>query len=205
MTHTRARTIHTVLLAAAAALALPGCSGTHVGESWQCPLAQGSSCASIADADPAVPDATPDATPEAALALRAPLTRSPEPRGSDRTRDASLTDGACRTGCGPFAWVVRWLGIESGAADGADAADTAGATVVASAPAEPPATQTPAETVAEASDLPLPVPATGPDEALREAEVIGRIWIAPFVDGAGVYREGAWVRTVLEPALWRRP
>ena len=45
------------LLVAAAALALSGCAATHVGEDWQCPLAQGSVCASVAAADPAVPAA----------------------------------------------------------------------------------------------------------------------------------------------------
>ena len=49
-----------------------------------------------------------------------------------------------------------------------------------------------------------PPPAPVADDAdLREPEVIGRIWIAPFVDADGHYREGAWVRTVLEPAGWR--
>ena len=38
-----------------AALALAGCSATHVGEDWQCPLAQGEVCSSVATADPAVP------------------------------------------------------------------------------------------------------------------------------------------------------
>ena len=45
---------------------------------------------------------------------------------------------------------------------------------------------------------PLPAP-----DALRTGEVVGRIWIAPFVDAGGVYREGAWVRAVLAPAAWR--
>ena len=40
---------------------------------------------------------------------------------------------------------------------------------------------------------------------LREPETIGRIWIAPFVDADGVYREGAWVRVVIAPAEWRLP
>ena len=39
------------------ALALGGCSGTNVGSSWQCPLAQGGTCDSVAGADPAVPRA----------------------------------------------------------------------------------------------------------------------------------------------------
>ena len=38
---------------------------------------------------------------------------------------------------------------------------------------------------------------------LREAEVLGRIWIAPFVDANGIYREASHVRVVLEPADWR--
>ena len=38
---------------------------------------------------------------------------------------------------------------------------------------------------------------------LRTEEVVARIWIAPFVDTDGVYREAAWVRVVLEPAGWR--
>ena len=38
-----------------AALALAGCGSDNVGESWQCPLAQGGSCTSVAAADPAVP------------------------------------------------------------------------------------------------------------------------------------------------------
>ena len=40
-----------------AALALGGCSGTNVGSSWQCPLARGGTCDSVAGADPAVPQA----------------------------------------------------------------------------------------------------------------------------------------------------
>ena len=51
-------------------------------------------------------------------------------------------------------------------------------------------------------DGPAPVDAAGD---LREAEVVGRIWIAPFVDAGGIYREGAYVRAVLAPAGWRLP
>ena len=32
---------------------------------------------------------------------------------------------------------------------------------------------------------------------------MARIWIAPFVDADGVYREASHVRVVLEPAGWR--
>ena len=52
---------------------------------------------------------------------------------------------------------------------------------------------------------PLPAPAVASDAPLRAPEAIGRIWITPFVDGHGIYREGAYVQVVLEPAGWRRP
>ena len=48
------------------------------------------------------------------------------------------------------------------------------------------------------------VPAPGGDD-LRTGEVVGRIWIAPFVDAAGVYREAGWARVVIAPARWRLP
>ena len=46
-----------IAAAALAAILLAGCSSGHVGEDWQCPLAAGGSCASVAAADPAVPKA----------------------------------------------------------------------------------------------------------------------------------------------------
>ena len=42
--------------AAFAGLLLAGCSTGHIGETWQCPLAEGGLCDSVAAADPAVPD-----------------------------------------------------------------------------------------------------------------------------------------------------
>ena len=208
MTHATKR-IGGPVLVGAAALALAGCSATHVGESWQCPLAQGASCASIADADPAVPEAAPEATPagaqEPALAVRTPLYRIPERRRSETTGDATRSDGPCETGCGPFAWVVRWLGLERGDANGGPGAESPAGTVAAVAPSGPPASPAPGEAAAGAAGLPLAVPGAGADAGLRAPEVIGRIWIAPFVDANGVYREGSYVRAVLEPALWRRP
>ena len=39
----------------------------------------------------------------------------------------------------------------------------------------------------------------------RTEEVVGRIWIAPYVDANGVYHEASWVQTVLEPAGWWLP
>ena len=35
--------------------------------------------------------------------------------------------------------------------------------------------------------------------------MVARIWIAPFVDADGVYREASYIRVVLEPAGWRLP
>ena len=40
---------------------------------------------------------------------------------------------------------------------------------------------------------------------LRVPETLGRIWIGPFVDAGGIYREGAYVRIVIEAARWRLP
>ena len=66
------------------ALALGGCSGTNVGSSWQCPLARGGICDSVATADPAVPQgasvpqaaSVPAAVPVAGAA-RKPVLREP--------------------------------------------------------------------------------------------------------------------------------
>ena len=41
-------------------------------------------------------------------------------------------------------------------------------------------------------------------DSARTPEVLGRIWIAPYVDTAGVYHESSWVRVVIEPAGWRQ-
>ena len=158
------------------AFALAGCSATHVGESWQCPLAQGGSCDSVAAADPAVPDA----------AARKPVLQNPlyEVRGAERPEAPPAR--RCDAGCGgfdPFAWLARLFG------GGDDGAETA-----AEDTAAPPG--------------PVAAPPAVPDPAdgdLRTGEVIGRIWIAPFVDADGVYREAFHVRAVLEPAGWRLP
>jgi len=48
------------------------------------------------------------------------------------------------------------------------------------------------------------MPESGADE-LRTPEVIGRIWIAPYVDSLGIYHEASWVRVVFEPAGWKHP
>ena len=222
------------LAALAGGLALAGCSATHVGESWQCPLAQGASCDSVAAADPAVPDSAATREP----VLRAPLY---EVRGA---ADAPPAARPCDAGCGfdPLAWLARLLGVDgdgdgaseapdAGASDGAGARDGTPPRGEAEVPAPVEESRTPAaaEEMAAvatmagaapggASPAPavlLPPERTAPPAAsslspmpdagggLRTGEVIGRIWIAPFVDSGGVYREASHVRVVLEPAGWR--
>jgi len=167
-------------LAAAAMVLLAGCSATHVGESWQCPLAQGTSCTSIAEADPAVP---------AAAARSAVLFGEPL-HGDRRPVDGASSSGrrdrgeACDRECGPLAWLTGLFGSGTG-------------NDPAALPPEAPATA--------AAEPPEPDSAITSDAFLRVPEVLGRIWIAPFVDQDGIYREAHWVRVVLEPAGWRLP
>ena len=173
-----ARRLTPALAIAVAALTLSACSATHVGESWQCPLAQGSSCTSIADADPAVP---------ASAARPAALFGEPLP-GARRQVDGEAgagwrgTDEACDDDCGFFAWLRGLFG-----------SDTHPYRPAPESPATPATTEQTA----------LPDLAT--DASLRIPEVLGRIWIAPFVDADGIYREAHWVRVVLEPAGWKLP
>ena len=245
------------LAALAAAIALAGCSATHVGESWQCPLAQGAECDSVAAADPAVPDAE----------AREPVPRAPlyEARGGERPEAPGRTR-PCEAGCGgfdPFAWLARLFGADGGGGaqtrqpdgapprNGVPSPGRAGATplpeTTEAAPesgAEPAARSSVAESAGApvsgagpGGASPAPVPARVPrfaegrtgapdgvaaaapaaaglpalpdtpdaEESLRTGETIGRIWIAPFVDADGVYREAFHVRVVLEPAGWRLP
>ena len=210
------------------ALALAGCSSGNIGESWQCPLAKGGSCDSVAAADPAVPD--PAAT--RATVLAEPLWRV---RGDERATLADETPcaSACGPGFDPFAWLARLFGggdPGSPAGAGGDGTGDRGAAMAAaarpasetpSAPgaavreteASPPAPEKPASGI---EDRATAEPATAalqaaPDPAkeepaadgLRTGETVARIWIAPFVDADGVYREASHVRVVLEPAGWR--
>ena len=153
---------HAIPVLLAAVLVLGGCSATHVGDSWQCPVAQGTACTSVADADPAVKTAE---EPQGVT--------TPELPGADV---AGGSGGACAGNCDPLDWLARWFGA---------AGETGGGTVE-------PGSASPSGEVPDAID-----------QGLRTKEHIARIWIAPFVDAAGVYREGHWVRTVLEPARWR--
>ena len=211
-------------MAAAAALALAGCAATHVGEDWQCPLAQGTHCASVAAADPMVPfaDAGHMAGGEhlagierlagsgplagsgrrldARIEFRPPVSatrarrHSAPGRAVEEVRDARQRD--CPVFCSSFGWLARVLGhgreeaevseTPNGAPDSthepAESSDQADGHPASSEPAEPP-----------------------PDARVRLPETVGRVWIAPYVDAAGVYREASWVRIVVAPAAWKRP
>ena len=196
---------HMVRRAAPALLAvsLAGCSGTHVGDSWQCPIAQGAVCASVADADPAVPRTEP----EKRLALRRPLH---EARGTpanvapailESRPDAAREARPCDTECGPFTWLARLFAADE--PDGPPGPAAASGTALPVAAHDgPAAVDTPPLDPAPAADSQPAGPAA---DDLRVPETLGRIWIGPFVDAGGLYREAGWVRLVIEPARWRRP
>ena len=199
--------------AALGALLLAGCSSGNVGESWQCPLAETGTCDSVAAADPAVPDMNAAGN----TVLGEPLWRV---RASDRYEAAR--DTPCEADCGgfdPFAWLAR---LFDGETDGGEKAAAPGPVrllpVEASAPATLPVGAIPVNRIpgsAEPDTAPLPVEpgaletdaggevARDGHDDLRTDEVVARIWIAPFVDADGVYREASYVRVVLEPAGWR--
>ena len=206
------------LVALAAALALSGCAATHVGEDWQCPLAQGAVCASVAAADPAVPETHGTES----LGTGTPLyERDAAPRSAG-AEAGGAPEPACEADCGPFAWLKRLFAGGSGdAGDGgeesvvSDRAEDTGVAGAAGSEREAPSPTAPEApdqtgpvptdaTLAPAPDAAsLPAPAVPSDEDLRAPEVIGRVWIAPFVDADGIYREGSYVRLVIEPARWR--
>ena len=200
MTHATKHPRRMALPAAAiAALLLAGCSSGNVGESWQCPLAETGTCDSVVAADPAVPDMS---EPRSTV-LTEPLWRVQDARPPSPAVEAPC-DAACDGGFDPFAWLARLFGY-----------DTADREKAASGPVRllPPDAPTPATLPAEPDAAPLPVepaspelPPDGEDSVgadFRTDEVVARIWIAPFVDADGVYREASWVRAVLEPAGWR--
>ena len=187
-----------------AALALAGCGSDNVGESWQCPLAQGGSCTSVAAADPAVPVAG------GRTMLGEPLWR---PRiGTPEPSRGTVCAGGCGEGSGPFGWLGRLLGKgeDGDAAPGPEGdawpgEEDSAPEILTSRLAEPASGTVPAGHTPEPNDSEAGGThddASGDDD-LRTGEVVARIWIAPFVDGNGVYREAGHVRVVLEPAGWR--
>ena len=239
MAERRSRRVARPPAAALAALALAGCSATHVGDDWQCPLAQGKVCASVAAADPAMPKTLAPETPLTRGAANPALDVPPYRRSDDRIAAGAPAgrggEPACASDCDPFAWLGSlFAGIaDAGSADPGPAASprnshietaptgnptapapgTAGdsaaaaghpasgaSAAVSTAIAPPPVTDR-ADGGAATEDAPVPAF----DDALRTGEVVARIWIAPFVDEDGIYREGSWVRAVIAPAAWRLP
>ena len=185
------------LVLALGAPLLGGCAASHVGNTWQCPLIQGQPCVSVADADPA--GAGAQRTGARQTGARAgntgaiPVSEPPLYRTASIARDRTGETAAapprpgCRAGCRAFAWLRRLgrHGTEAPPDGGVGEADTD-----TGEPGEPP-------------EMPhAGTPAVGD---LRTPEVIGRIWIAPYVDAHGVYHEASWVRVVFEPSGWKHP
>ena len=207
---TRAPRMMSLPAAAIAALLLAGCSSGHVGDDWQCPLAAGGSCASVAAADPAVPktDAVPGRAPGQPIRLlprewdaggvdTSPA-REPAPDPIRGPGQASMGARACEAECSfdPLGWLARLFGAKTG--DHPPEAQDAMPVGMETAPAMVAASS--------ADSLAIEETPAGNDpghDDLRTGETVARIWIAPFVDADGVYREAAHVRVVLEPAGWR--
>ena len=204
----RASRMTAIPAAALVALMLAGCSSGHIGEDWQCPLAAGGSCASVAAADPAVPKAGIVQAPASGQPIRL-LPRDVEIERADlSTAEFRLCNADC--GFGPFAWLARLFG---GTDDGRQGEANAGSAMVdtdADVASSPIAAANPPPGRPDSGSPSLQAgPASGddgpPTDDLRTGEVVARIWIAPFVDAGGIYREASHVRVVLEPAGWRLP
>ena len=186
-----------VLVLALGAPLLGGCAVSHVGNTWQCPLVQGQPCVSVADIDPAGAGAQrtgaregnggawPDTADRSVPVSETPLYRT-ESVTKDEANDtaAQRSRSGCRAGCRPFAWLRRLgrhgIGAPPDAGVGEAHTDTG-------APPE------------------MPHAGTAAVDDLRTPEVIGRIWIASYVDAHGVYHEARWVRVVFEAAGWKYP
>ena len=206
MTMEKNRAPHMTAVSAAAAIAvllLAGCSSGHVGEDWQCPLAAGGSCASVAAADPAVPKA--GAVP--APAPGQPIRLLPRDVETERAGPSTAESRLCKADCGfdPFAWLARLFGGTDDSRQGEANAGSATVDPGTDAASSPIAAANPAPDSPDSGSRALPADDGPVDDDLRTGEVVARIWIAPFVDAGGVYREASHVRVVLEPAGWRLP
>ena len=182
--HIRSRSA--IPAAAIAVLLLAGCTSGHVGEDWQCPLATGGSCDSVAMADPAVPKpaSVQRSAPGEPIRL---LPLETGPTGADAPPMETRSCEVACDGFDPFGWLERLFGAEVDESD--------------KRPAAPEPAALPVEEIQPEAG---PVGDDDVDVAdLRTDETVARIWIAPFVDADGIYREAAHVRVVLEPAGWR--
>ena len=151
----------------------------------------------------------PDTAGEAAPALRAAAGSIPSAWLARLFGEGD--DGGKVRAAGPVPGSVSGAGAGAGGAAGRRAragngrhrAGGAGIAARSARDAEP----RDADPVRPSSSRPRPT-RRGTDPAagdLRTGEVVARIWIAPFVDADGVYREASHVRVVLEPAGWRLP
>ena len=183
-----------------AMLAITGCAGTHVGDDWQCPMAQGEICASVSAADPAVPVGAERADSQLP-AGEVPLYRPSERDGLLLAREVKTASAEAGKECGrgfglllPFAWLGSLFTPDSHASVVPGSSAESGPEVGIPSPSD----AEPAEVGTRVTQKPVH------DDA-REPERIGRVWIGPFVDADGVYREASWVRIVIAPAEWRIP
>ncbi len=179
------------------AAATSGCAGNRVGKDWQCPMVQGVPCQSVVEADPAGPGGPPAPGGQGAVA-------APPGAGASsmevRAPKGDARSGTCTGDCRPLERPRRTPGDGKTPAGGG--APTGGNTVAGGDDRVPepesPDTQGSSEAGSPVSDREIL-------QSLRTPEVIGRIWIAPYVDDVGIYHEGAWVRVVIEPARWKLP
>ena len=178
-----------------------GCATSHVGNSWQCPLVQGSVCARVAEADPASPRRVPTHTNEAGgAATKESATRVRRYRNATGARwpaaraaaSAQEPESTCKGDCRVQDRRAQDGGAQHRIGHGGTVAEAAGAREIAG------------ETAPGVDDPPSAgLPSAGHwRDGARTAEVIGRIWIAPYVDEHGIYHEASWVRVVIEPAGW---
>ena len=207
-------------LVSMAMLAITGCAGTHVGDDWQCPMAQGEICASVSAADPAVPAGAERADsplPAGEIPLYRPRQHNLSYLAREEENAAAEVEKECGRGFGvllPFAWLGSLFTPDSHASDFPASSSDAGREMETASPfgAEPaifPGSESDSgqagETDTPTTELVTRVTRKPAHDDAREPERIGRVWIGPFVDIDGVYREASWVRIVIAPAEWRVP
>lgn len=202
------------VLALTAMAGITGCAGKNVGGNWQCPLAQGAVCASVSAVDPAVPAKAGATHPTGAVPLYRPHAEGGGTAGNSGTEPATEAGKKCgRCGLFPFRWLGRLFSSTSHAGELSmpDDAGPEGSTEPSGDPAAsdfsmpPPAGEEPNGVDEKNEKMGTRVTRKVVPEDAREPEKIGRVWIGPFVDADGVYREASWVRIVIEPASWRLP
>ena len=189
-------------------LGLGGCASTHVGNDWQCPLTQGSACTRVAGADPAAPaNVAPHTRAEGEAVAEEPGARARRYRtgtgarmpGARVAAKAGASAPTCRGSCRPS----ERLGHGGGGEEEAPAPgheDNENVQAVTGAGMDGRNIEGSGRDTSGGS----PDNDTVNRDSARTAEVIGRIWIAPYVDAEGVYHEASWVRAVLKPAAWRQ-